>query len=77
MIDHAAEDGEPERLIVVSKPTRNCLKTVLRERDLDGACARQDRGSKVGQGRRRGGRSPKPAWTEIRRRLEHRSAVVL
>ena len=37
MIDHAAEDGRPERLRVVSKPTRNCLKTVLRERDLDGA----------------------------------------
>ena len=34
---HTAEAGEPERLIVVSKPTRNCLKTVLRERDVDGA----------------------------------------
>jgi hypothetical protein len=37
MIEHTTEDGEPERLMVVSKPTRNCLKTVLRERHLDGA----------------------------------------
>ena len=28
MIDHAAEDGEPERLSVVSKPSRNCLLSV-------------------------------------------------
>ena len=29
MIDHAAEDGRPERLRVVSKPSRNCLPSPL------------------------------------------------